>query len=269
VTDVPHDVALTRLLPAETRLCAVLASPRAIAIGCVVSLTALGWGALGLMAANDEVWLALCRPLGAGGAGELLLVLGMWAAMTLAMMLPSAGPMILTYAEIADTAAGKNEPAASPLLLAAGYTAVWLGFAVAATLLQFALTQTALLDAGRISLWLAAGLFLGAGLYQFSALKHACLTQCQRPFPFFFANWTSEPRGVFRLGLRQGLYCLGCCFAAMLIMFAAGAMNVVWMAILAILMTVEKMTTTTQFSRIVGTGFVAIGLGIAVMALGR
>jgi len=74
---------------------------------------------------------------------------------------------------------------------------------------------------------------------------------------------------VFRLGLRQGLYCLGCCFAAMLIMFAAGAMNVVWMAILAILMTAEKMTTTTQFSRAVGTGFVAIGLGIAVMALGR
>jgi predicted metal-binding membrane protein len=126
-----------------------------------------------------------------------------------------------------------------------------------------------LLDAGRISLWLAAAIFLGAGIYQFSALKHACLTQCQRPFPFFFANWTAEPRGVFRLGLRQGLYCLGCCFAAMLIMFAAGAMNVVWMAILAILMTVEKMTTTTKFSRIVGTGFVAIGLGIAVMALGR
>ena len=166
------------------------------------------------------------------------------------MMLPTAGPMILTYAEIADTAARKREPAASPLVLTAGYVAVWLGFALAATALQFALTQPALLDAGRgESRWLAGAIFIGAGLYQFSALKQACLTLCQRPFPFFFANWTAEPRGVFRLGLRQGLYCLGCCWALMLVMFAVGAMNVVWMAALGVVMTIEKMTTTARFSR--------------------
>ena len=75
------------------------------------------------------------------------------------------------------------------------------------------------------------------------------MTQCQRPFPFFFANWTAEPRGVFRLGLRQGLYCLGCCWAMMLLMFAVGVMNVVWMAALGIVMTIEKLGTTTRFSR--------------------
>ena len=96
----------------------------------------------------------------------------------------------------------------------------------------------------------SGALFVGAGLYQFSALKHACLTLCQRPFPFFFANWTTEPRGVFRLGLRQGLYCLGCCWAMMLVMFAVGAMNVVWMAALGIVMTVEKMTATTARSAV-------------------
>ena len=170
----------------------------------MVALTALGWAALGLMAADADIWLALCQPLGAGGGCELALVFAMWAAMTLAMMLPTAAPMILTYAEIADTAARKGEPAASPLLLTAGYVAVWLGFAFAATALQFALTQFALLDAGRASPWLAGAIFLGAGLYQFSTLKHACLTLCQRPFPFFFANWTAEPRGVFRLGLAAG-----------------------------------------------------------------
>lgn len=269
VTDVPHDLALTHLSPVEARLSAVLARPRRIAIACVIGLTALGWGSLGLMAADDDIWLALCRPSGEGGALAWMLVLAMWSAMTLAMMLPTAGPMILTYAEIADTAARKNEPAVSPLVLSAGYVAVWLGFAVAATVLQYALTQTPLLDAGRAHPWLASAIFLGAGLYQFSAFKHACLTQCQRPFPFFFANWTSEPRGVLGLGLRQGLYCLGCCGATMLVMFAAGAMNVAWMAALGILMTIEKMTTTTQFSRATGTAFVAIGLGIAAMALGR
>ena len=91
-----------------------------------------------------------------------------------------------------------------------------------------------------------------AGLYQFSALKQACLTLCQRPFPFFFANWTTKPRGVFRLGLRQGMYCLGCCWAMMLVMFAVGAMNVVWMAALGVLMTIEKMTTTRAVQPAVG-----------------
>ncbi len=269
VTDVPHELALRHLSPVETRLTAAVARPRRIAIACVLALTALGWAVLGLMAADADIWIALCQPMGAGVGLELVLVFAMWVAMTLAMMLPTAAPMILTYAEIADTAANKDEPAASPLLLTAGYTAVWFGFAFVATALQFALTQFALLDAGRASPWLAAAIFLGAGLYQFSKLKHACLTQCQRPFPFFFTNWTAEPRGVFMLGLRQGLACLGCCWAMMLVMFAAGAMNVIWMAALGVLMTVEKMATTARFSHAAGIAFVAIGLGIVAMGLVR
>src|SRR5688572_13216433 len=162
VTDIPHDSALNHLSAPETRLAAALARPRRLAVACVIVLTALGWAALGLMAGDADIWLALCQPVGAGGGIEVALVLSMWIAMTLAMMLPTAGPMILTYAEIADTAARKHEPAASPLVLAAGYMAVWFGFAIAATALQFALTQTALLDAGRSSPWLAGAIFLGA-----------------------------------------------------------------------------------------------------------
>ena len=89
----------------------------------------------------------------------------------------------------------------------------------------------------------SGAIFIGAGVYQFSALKHACLTQCQQPFPFFFANWATTPRGVFRLGVKQGLYCLGCCWAMMLVMFAVGVMNVIWMAALGIVMTFEKIGT--------------------------
>ena len=269
VTDIPHELALRHLSPAEARLTAAVARPRRIASACVIALTAAGWATLGLMAADAEIWIALCQPMGAGGGLELALVFAMWVAMTLAMMLPTAAPMILTYAEIADTAAHKEEPAASPLSLTAGYAAVWIGFAAVATALQFALTQFALLDAGRANTWLAGAIFLVAGLYQFSKLKHACLTQCQRPFPFFFANWTAEPRGVFLLGLRQGLACLGCCWAMMLVMFVAGAMNVIWMAALGVLMTVEKMATTARFSHAVGIAFVAIGLGVVAMGLVR
>ena len=212
-------------------------------------------------------WQALCQPVVTGGWSDLALAAPMWMAMTLAMMLPTAGPMILTYAEIADTAARKREPVVSPLILTAGYVAVWFGVALVAASLQFALARAGLLDGGSVGRLIGGTIFLGAGLYQFSALKQACLTNCQRPFPFFFSNWTTETSGVFRLGLRQGLVCLGCCWAMMLVMFAVGAMNVVWMAGLGVLMTIEKLTTTPRFSEIVGFAFVAIGFGMVVSSV--
>ena len=112
--------------------------------------------------------------------------------------------------------------------------------------------------------YVAGAMFLAAGAYQFSALKHACVSQCQHPFRFFFGHWTSDPRGVFRIGVRQGLYCLGCCWAMMLLMFAAGIMNVVWMAILGVVMATEKLGTGARFSHVAGIVFIAIGLVIIV-----
>src|ERR1019366_7106967 len=257
-----HD--LSHLPPAAGRLGAAFARPKVLAAVCVIALAGLGWLALGLLFTGIGTFEALCRPLAvsgaAWGASGFAIVALMWGAMTLAMMLPSASPMILTYAEIADTAARKGERIVSPFVLAAGYTIVCLGFAAVATLAQFAFTRAALLDSGMAS---ASGLFsgaifIGAGVYQFSALKHACLTQCQSPFPFFFANWETTPRGVFRLGVKQGLYCLGCCWAMMLVMFAVGVMNVIWMAALGLLMTFEKLGTGRRFTHMVGATLIAI-----------
>ncbi len=296
--------ALDRLPPAAARLGHALGRPVPIAIACLVALTALGWawlvimvagwaargeaGALGpgmgvleLLTRPDGVALigravvdVLCRPsFGVQGmsetAGQGALVLAMWIAMTLAMMLPTAAGMIVTYAQIADTAARKGEPAVSPLVLTAGYVAVWLGFAVVATALQAALTRLALIDSAMASAsaLFSGAVFIAAGAYQFTALKHACVTRCQRPFPFFFANWSSEPGGIFRLGARQGLYCLGCCWATMLAMFAVGVMNVVWMVALGAVMTLEKMMVTTRFSRAVGVVFIAIGILFAAVSV--
>jgi predicted metal-binding membrane protein len=261
VTDFAPQPALTHLTPAETHLSAALAQPRRIAILCVVALTGLGWVALGLMAGSTDPWLALCAPLAAAHSAGLSLVVPMWMAMTLAMMLPTAGPMILTYAEIADTAARQREAVVSPLVLTAGYVSVWLGFALAAALLQLALIGLMPFEAGHASALLASALFVIAGVYQFSDLKQSCLTVCQRPFPFFFANWTTGRAAVFRLGLRQGLYCLGCCWAMMLLMLATGTMNVLWMAALGIVMTIEKMSQTVRFTRGVGMAFIGIGMG--------
>jgi predicted metal-binding membrane protein len=269
------DRNLSHLPPAAGRLGAVFARPKVIAIACVILLAGLGWAYLALLTAGvsdtSSAFGVLCRAMADSTLRPTTIALMalMWGAMTLAMMLPSAAPMIFTYAEIADTAARKGEPIVTPFVLAAGYTVIWLGFAALATVVQVAFTRLALLDSGLAS---ANGLFSGAifitaGIYQFSTLKHACLRQCQHPFPFFFANWKTTPRGVFRLGVRQGLFCLGCCWAMMLVMFAVGVMNVIWMAGLGIVMTIEKIGRGRRFSHAVGVVLIVAGVAFIVMAM--
>ncbi|CUU42237.1 putative metal-binding integral membrane protein [Blastochloris viridis] len=198
------------------------------------------------------------------GLGDFALVVLMWGAMVFAMMLPTAAPMILTYAEIADTAAAKGQPVVSPLVIAAGYLAVWMLAALTLGLAQWGLTAAALLDPAMASVsgLFSGAVFLLAGAYQFTSLKYACVTACQRPFPFFLARWTTTRGGVFRLGVRQGLLCLGCCWALMAVMFAVGVMNLVWMAGLGVVMLIEKVVETTRFSRAIGAVLIAAGVAI-------
>lgn len=268
---------LPHLPPATARLGAMSARPKTVAVLCVIVLASAGWIYLGILSGHSvpesgDLWSwigALCRPAAAPfsfGLTQFILVAVMWSAMALAMMLPSAAPMILTYAEIADTAARKDEPVVSPFALALGYAAVWIGFALLAASLQMALAGAGLsLENGVNAASRLSGIFfVAAGLYQFSALKQSCLRMCQRPFPFFFANWQTTIRGVFSLGLRQGMHCLGCCWAMMLLMLVAGVMNAVWMAGLGLVMTLEKLTSTPRFSRILGVVFIVIG--VAMMA---
>lgn len=303
MTGPAHNPELAPLAPLEAGLGRTMARPKLIAIVCLAILTGLGWAYLGLMVAeelahrpagllgpgmsvldavSDRAGLspfgrmllaAICHPTfgtaAAPGVIDIALLLLMWVAMTLAMMLPTAGPMVVTYAELADTATRKGEHAVTPMVLIFGYTGVWLGFAVIATALQIGLTRAALLDPAMASAspLFSGAVFIAAGAYQFSALKHACVTLCQRPFPFFFTNWSTEPATILRLGLRQGLYCLGCCWAMMMVMFAVGAMNVVWMAALGVIMTAEKIATTTRFSRLVGAAMLAIGVVLIANAV--
>jgi predicted metal-binding membrane protein len=264
----------SHLAPAEAGLGRIFARPKAIAAGCVVALAALGWSYLALMTAPGSSWLAmaqtLCRalPESSWNISAVVVTASMWSAMAMAMMLPSAAPMILTYAEIAETAARKGERVVSPLMIAAGYASVWILFSIAVSVMQINLTRAALLDAvvASASGLLAGGILIGAGAYQFSALKHACLARCQHPFPFFFTNWATTRGGVFRLGLKQGLYCLGCCWAMMLVMLAVGVMNVAWMAVLAAVMTLEKLQNGRRMAHSVGVALIGIGTGIVVSA---
>jgi predicted metal-binding membrane protein len=267
------------LPPAAAGLGTVLLRPRVVAIACLLAIAGTGWLSLAVLAAQTSpttgLWdtlAALCRPAPAASGfstSSLALALAMWSAMTLAMMLPTAAPMILTYADIAETAAAKKLPVISPFVLVAGYCAVWLGFAFGAATAQEGLVRPILQAAarGNAPALLSAALFVVAGLYQFSSLKAACLSACQQPFQFFFRHWKAKSRGVFGLGLHQGMHCLGCCWAMMLLMFAGGAMNPLWMAALGGVMTVEKMTSGRWFAHAVGVVFVVIGLTIAASGL--
>jgi predicted metal-binding membrane protein len=224
---------------------------------CLGVVTALAWLAL---VNADDLTTALC---GAAPAPPLA-ILAMWLAMTLAMMLPTAAPMVAAYMDIAAAARAKHIATAAPAVLIAGYLAVWAAFAATMTALQL-VAQSYALEPQRAG---AASLIL-AGLYQFAPTKHACLTKCRRPMPYFLAHWSGETVQVFRMGLSQGALCLGCCWAMMLISFGLGSMNLLWMAALAAAMILEK--TLPEPKPLVyglGLGFIAAGAALAIGGMG-
>jgi predicted metal-binding membrane protein len=247
-------------------LAALAARPRSLAIGCIIAVSALGWVYLAFAQASGTAWFdAICSASGVSATTrDVALAFAMWVAMTFAMMLPNAAPMVLTYSEIADTAARKDVNVISPFVLVAGYAAVWLGFAIVAAVMQVSFALTGFMSA--TPAWLSAVAFVTAGVYQFSSMKHACLHQCRAPFPFFFSNWQTTTRGVFGLGVRQGLFCLGCCWAAMALMLVVGVMNVFWMAALGALLTAERLVTGAWLTRAVGVGLIGFGAYLAIGA---
>ncbi len=192
-----------------------------------------------------EDLLAICvtpAPYAVSDAGAFGALVAMWFLMSLAMMLPSASPLIRTYCEIADTARAGKKPVVHPLWLVGGYLAVWL---VAAACFAGAGWAAGALTGSvgvisPVAVPFAATALLFAGLYQFSDLKEACLKKCRNPFSTLFGNWSVKTGDVFVLGIRQGLWCLGCCWALMLVMFAVGVMNIFWMALLALFTAIEK-----------------------------
>lgn len=196
-------------------------------------------------------FLSLCAaPAGLDVTGaSFLLSWAIWMLMAAAMMLPSAAPMIRTYCEIADTAQIKGEPVVHPLVLVAGYLAVWLVASAA-----FAgVSLMAQISIGVLAAFAAPAALGIAGLYQFSALKQACLDKCRNPFAILFSRWSSRPARILRLGAEQGVWCLGCCWALMLVMFAVGTMNIFWMALIGLFTIVEKQWAGRLPTRAAGT----------------
>ena len=179
---------------------------------------------------------------------HLGLLWAMWAAMMTAMMLPSAGPTIL----LAGSARRNDAQAATgrSFVLALGYLTVWAVFSIGATALQWWLARLLILTPMMEASSRTAGavFLLVAGLYQWTPWKHACLTACQSPLAFLMRRWRSGAWGAFRMGVEHGAYCVGCCWALMLLLFAGGVMNLTIIAALTAFVAFEKLAPIGMWS---------------------
>lgn len=173
---------------------------------------------------------------------DFLLMFLMWAVMMVGMMVPTAIPMILIYAAVVRNASRKGETLAPATVFVSGYVAVWTLFSLGATLAQWALDQAALLSPMMVSSSPVLGsiLLVTAGIYQLTPAKGACLRHCRGPAHFIARHWRPGIGGAFRMGLKHGAYCLGCCWILMGLLFVGGVMNLLWIAAITLFVLLEK-----------------------------
>jgi len=201
---------------------------------------------------------------------DALLIYLMWTMMMAAMMLPAASPMIAAFAAINRNRRERQAPDVPTAIFVFGYLLAWSAFALMATTLQWALQSAGLLTTmmQSSSTFLSAALFLGAGLYQFSPLKERCLAFCRSPQSFILTEWRDGSLGAAVMGLRHGLFCIGCCAALMVLLFAVAVMDLRWVAALTALVAVEKLLPAPRFWRMsIGLILLAIGTWFAGVSL--
>jgi predicted metal-binding membrane protein len=191
----------------------------------------------------------------------------MWAVMMVGMMLPSALPMILLFTTVQRKQG--TRPILTTGIFAAGYLLIWGGFAVAAAGLQIGLARMALLSPSMslVSTRIAGLTFLLAAAYEFSPLKNRCLRQCSSPIAFITSHWRPGLPGAFRMGLLHGAFCVGCCWALMLLLFTAGVMNLLWVAVLAVLVLAQKVVPYPRAAATVaGTIMAVVGISLLLFS---
>ncbi len=240
---------------------------RALVFACLAVLILASWAYLlyqdWAMAHMDIVDMAMPSTV-AWGVADLALVFLMWAIMMIGMMLPSAMPMVFAVGPISRQRGTTSFD--TSLLFTGGYLSVWMAFSVLATLAQWGLHSATMMSADmRASTPVLAGLLLAAaGLYQLSTVKLACLARCWSPLDFLLSEWRDGRWGAFVMGLRHGAFCAGCCWGLMALLFALGVMNLAWVAVISVVVLLEKLTRRgVWLAR--GSGVLLIGWGVYVL----
>ncbi len=199
----------------------------------------------------------------AWGPADFGLVFLMWAVMMVGMMVPTAAPMVLIYASVVRKAARQDSILAPTAAFVSGYVLIWCAFSLAVTLLQWRLNRAALLAPMMVlsNINLGAGLLIIAGLYQMTPLKEACLRHCRSPAHFIAEHWRPGTGGAVRMGFEHGIFCLGCCWLLMLLLFVGGVMNVLWIAVITAFVLFEKLGARgAGGGRLAGVAMIAVGV---------
>ncbi len=250
----------------------LLRRDRAIIGAGLAGITLLAWVYLVRMArAMAPMDMGMAMPhMHPWGVGELAMLIVMWVVMMVAMMLPSAAPMILMFTTVHRRRGEQRRPVVPTGVFVLGYVVVWSAFSVAAALLQWALHAAALLSPTMTSTSPLVGgaLLVAAGLFQWTPLKSICLAHCRSPLSFLMTEWREGAPGAFIMGVRHGLYCVGCCWVLMGLLFVAGVMNLLWVAAIAVFVLIEKVVPRgEQASRVAGAVLIVAGLAVALRRL--
>ena len=200
--------------------------------------------------------------------GGLSWFLGIWVTMMAAMMLPSVSPMVLAFARVTKERSRRGQAAFVPTwVFLAGYFAAWAAYG----LLAYGVFRVIDTVAGGVLAWDRAGPYAAgaaivvAGIYQLTPVKDVCLRHCRTPMHFLLHGWHEGKLGALRMGGEHGLYCVGCCWGLMVVLFTVGVMSLVWMAVIAAVIFAEKVIPYgTRLTKALALAFVALGIWIAL-----
>ncbi len=194
--------------------------------------------------------------------GYALIMFFMWWVMMVAMMVPSASPMLLLFAAVNRKQRTQGSPFVSTSVFGAGYIVAWGGFSLLAVGVQWGLERAGVLSAmmSSTNVLLTGLVLLAAGVYQFTPLKNACLRHCRTPMDFVAHHWRTGSFGAFRMGIEHGVFCLGCCWTLMALLFVGGVMNLYWIAAIAVFVLLEKtIPTGHKLGALTGIGLILWG----------
>jgi predicted metal-binding membrane protein len=210
----------------------------------------------------DAVFFAMPMTSQWSGTDFVLLFL-MWLVMMIAMMTPSITPLVIIFTLINRKRGQQQNPYASSGYLLSGYFLVWAAFSLLATFLQWLLQRVSLLNPEMVTTSKVLGgiILIIAGIFQFTPLKNTCLHNCRSPISFIHQHWKDGKTGAVRMGIQNGIYCLGCCWILMLLLFVSGIMNILWIAIISLFVLLEKVLSSVKFiSPVAGIALIAYGI---------
>jgi len=261
----------------------VLGRGRVVVIVCLVATTLIAWVYV-LRLASSMTGMGMGSNVGMGisnmemsmpntqswQSGDIILTFLMWSVMMVAMMTPSATPMILTFVRVKRQRHPDQNLIPMTIVFLLGYLIMWTSFSAGATLVQWGLHSATLLSPKtlRVSPVFGGILLILAGVYQFTPLKNACLSHCRTPLGFLMTERREGTRGTFIMGLRHGIYCVGCCWLLMTLLFVAGVMNLLWVALIAGYVLVEKVVPAGKLvSQVIGLFMVGWGAWLLIRVL--